>query len=64
MNEGLNKVIDFGFSVLNLKTIEAFTHRKNEASKTLLIKNNFALEPDRKDDGFPNNTIYTLSNNR
>lgn len=61
MNEVLSKIIEFGFGILNLKTIEAFTHKENEASKTLLIKNNFALEPDRKDDGFPNNIIYVLN---
>lgn len=61
MNEALNRVIKFGFSVLNLKTIEAFTHKENEASKTLLIKNNFKLEAERTDKGFPNNIIYTLS---
>jgi len=61
MNEALNKVLEFGFEVLNLKTIEAFTHKKNEASKTLLTRNHFVLNPNRKDKGFPNNIIYSLS---
>jgi len=61
MNEALNKVVDFGFTVLNLKTLEAFTHKNNEASKTLLIKNKFLLDAKRTDKGFPNNIIYTLS---
>ena len=61
MNEALNKVIEFGFSVLNLKTIEAFTHKENEASKALLIQNGFNLDAKRTDKGFPNNIIYTLS---
>jgi ribosomal-protein-alanine N-acetyltransferase len=62
MNEAINKVIDFGFSVLNLKTIEAFTHKKNEASKILLIRNGFKLDAKRTDEGFPNNIIYTITN--
>lgn len=61
MNEAMNKVIEFGFEVLNLKTIEAFTHKENVASKTLLIRNNFKLDSKRIDEGFPNNIIYTLS---
>ena len=61
MNEALNKIIEFGFEALNLKTIEAFTHKENEASKILLIRNGFNLDAKRTDKGFPNNIIYTLS---
>jgi len=61
MNEAISKVIEFGFEVLNLKTIEAFTHKENEDSKALLVKHKFALDTNRKDEGFPNNIIYTLS---
>ena len=61
MNEALKKVMEFGFGVLNLKIIEAFTHKKNEASKTLLIRNEFKLDTKRTDKGFPNNIIYTLT---
>ncbi len=61
MNEALCKIIGFGFEVLNLKSIEAFTHKENKASKALLIKHNFVLDPNRKDDRFPNNIIYKLS---
>jgi len=44
MNEALSKVIESGFGVLNLKIIEAFTHKENKASKTLLLRHPFKLE--------------------
>ena len=61
MNEALHKVVDFGFKNLKLNTIEAFTNKNNEASKILLIRNNFMLDATRVDNGFPNNVIYLLS---
>ena len=61
MNEALQSVIKFGFESLKLNTIEAFTHKNNEASKTLLIRNNFKLDTNRIDKGFPNNIVYILS---
>ena len=61
MNEALQSVIKFGFEALQLNTIEAFTHKNNEASKTLLIRNSFKLDTNRIDKGFPNNIVYTLS---
>lgn len=59
MSEAMEKVLNFGFKALNLRTIEAFTSKHNEASKMLLNKFNFYLEPNRIDEGFPNNIIYT-----
>jgi ribosomal-protein-alanine N-acetyltransferase len=41
MHEALMKVIDFGFNIIKLKTIEAYTHQHNEASIKLLLKNKF-----------------------
>jgi ribosomal-protein-alanine N-acetyltransferase len=41
MNEAVKPVIDFGFTTLKLKTIEAVTHKENNSSKGLLAKNNF-----------------------
>lgn len=61
MNETLTKVGEFGFEDLKLKSIEAFTHKENEASKTLLKRHGFRLEKNRTDKGFPNNIIYILS---
>ena len=61
MNEALIKVVEFGFVDLKLKSIEAFTHKENKASKTLLLRHGFSLEKNRTDEGFPNNIIYILS---
>jgi ribosomal-protein-alanine N-acetyltransferase len=41
MQEAISKVIAFGFDVLGLKTIEAYTHLENENSSKLLTKYNF-----------------------
>lgn len=61
MSEALQSVITFGFESLNLDTIEAFTHKNNEGSKTLLKRHNFKLDENRTDEGFPNNIIFCLS---
>src|ERR1700741_1628859 len=44
MDEALKKAIDFGFNVMNLKTIEAYTHENNQPSIKLLTRNNFRQE--------------------
>jgi ribosomal-protein-alanine N-acetyltransferase len=62
MTEALTKIIDFGFNTLKLEVIEAFTHKANEASKILLKRHNFKLDPNRTDKGFPNNIIFVLKN--
>lgn len=41
MNEVLVKVIDFGFEVIKLKSIDAYTHENNKGSINLLLKCNF-----------------------
>lgn len=41
MQEAMVKVIDYGFNVMKLRAIEAHTHRDNEHSIKLLIRNNF-----------------------
>lgn len=61
MSEALKEVLNFGFIALNLDEIEAFTHYGNENSKRLLVKNNFILNRERKDEGNPNNLIFELS---
>lgn len=62
MSEALQYVIDYGFKKLNLDTIEAFTHMKNENSKKLLEKNYFKLVDNRKDDDHIYNIIYEIQN--
>lgn len=59
MSEALKAVIDYGFNVMQLSTIEAFTHSENSASVRLLERNHFTLQPERIDKGFPHNVVYT-----
>ena len=59
MSESMEAVLNFGFKELHLKIIEAFTSKYNESSKALLKKFDFKLEAHRKDEGFPDNIIYT-----
>ncbi len=60
MTEAIKSVIEFGFSKINLLTIEAFTQYQNLSSIKVLEKNNFILQSERREDGFPKNRIYTL----
>lgn len=57
MREALLNVVSFGFNILNLHTIEAYTHRENMPSRKLLEKQGFSLT-DKKDDDFPTNLVY------
>jgi [ribosomal protein S5]-alanine N-acetyltransferase len=61
MNEAVQCVIDFGFNKLHLKALEAFTHKDNTSSMHLLLKNNFQLDPNRKDEENEYNRIYILA---
>lgn len=51
MQEAMSRVIAFGFDVLGLKAIEAYTHLENENSSKLLEKFNF-----RKQEKIDNNS--------
>lgn len=44
MQEALSKILEYGFSVMKLKTVDAYTHEKNEASIKLLKRNHFVQE--------------------
>lgn len=59
-DESVKRILEFGFEVLQLQKIEAFTHQSNESSKNLLAKNNFVLQPKRVDEGNKDNRIYIL----
>ncbi|TXD53021.1 MULTISPECIES: GNAT family N-acetyltransferase [unclassified Polaribacter] len=58
MSEAFKAVLNFGFKELELKTIEAFTHKDNDASIALLEQQKFTLHPERRDEGFENNRSY------
>jgi ribosomal-protein-alanine N-acetyltransferase len=60
MDEALNAILDFGFTKLSLNTIEAFTHKHNEPSKKLLIKNGFMLVAGKSDPDNANNLIFAI----
>lgn len=62
MTEAIQEVINFGFNKLQLKSIEAFTHKENSSSIKLLEKNGFIYELTRIDEGFPHNHIFVLKN--
>lgn len=63
MSEALKAVLNFGFNELYLSEILAFTNKFNENSKSLLLKHQFILEEGRKDEGFPENIIFSLKKN-
>ena len=60
MSDALHRIINFAFTDLELETIEAFTHKENFASRTLLEKFNFKLIKGKTDPNNPNNIIYRL----
>ncbi|WP_282073688.1 GNAT family N-acetyltransferase [Polaribacter atrinae] len=60
MTEAFEEVIEYAFEKMELNTIEAFTHKNNLASITLLHKLDFDLQVDRTDEGFEDNRIYKL----
>ncbi|WP_158838383.1 GNAT family N-acetyltransferase [Polaribacter sp. L3A8] len=60
MTEAFEEVLEYGFDKLGLKTIEAFTHKNNLASITLLHKLDFDLQTERVDENVEDNRIYKL----
>lgn len=62
MDEALKKVIDFSFKTIGITTLEAFPHKDNLKSISLLKKNNFSHDVTRKDEDQVNNIIFILRN--
>lgn len=60
MDEAVKKVISFAFQTLGLHILEAFTHKENLKSRSLLLKNNFLPDISRKDEDNTDNVIFVL----
>lgn len=60
MSESLQSVLNFGFTKLTLDIVEAYTHRENERSKNMLLKNNFKLVEGKTDNNNPYNLVFEI----
>lgn len=60
MSEAMQTVLVFCFQQLNLKTIEAYTHKNNIASMALLKKHNFVFQSERRCEVYDFNRIWKL----
>lgn len=60
MTEALKSIVSFGFNQLNLDKIEAFTQQNNIPSRSLLEKNYFTWNKERKDKDNDLNIVYEL----
>ena len=60
MSESCKAILNFGMYTMNLTTIEAFTHKDNEASKALIKKHKFIFQNERREKGFDHNRIFQL----
>jgi len=61
MSEAFEVILDFSAKQMDLKFLEAFTHKDNNASTALLEKYNFKLQPNRKDANVEENHIYRFA---
>jgi len=60
MSEALQLVVNCGFEQLGFELIEAYTHCDNLNSQRLLLKNDFELNPDKKDEDDLKNQVFEL----
>lgn len=60
MDEAVKKVIETAFKKMGFAIIEAFTHKDNFKSRSLLLRNNFFDDSSRKDEDNDNNAIFIL----
>jgi ribosomal-protein-alanine N-acetyltransferase len=60
MKEALLSVIEYGFNVMNLKTLDAYTEERNVKSINLLEKCNFIEVSRVNDEGYFNDKIYHM----
>lgn len=61
MQEAFEKIIDYGFNTMNLKTIDAYTHEKNESSIKLLVRNGFLPGTNPKVGAGENRVFFVLT---
>lgn len=69
LNESMQAVLNYGFDVLNIHSIEAIVDPENEASIGLLVKNKFVREAYFKEDFYQNGVfldtaVYSLLKSR
>ncbi|MGK0466414.1 GNAT family N-acetyltransferase [Clostridium sp.] len=60
MKEALLSVIEYGFNVMKLKTLDAYTEEHNAKAISLLEKCDFIEINKVDDDGYFNNRIYHM----
>ncbi len=60
MHEAMQAVIKYGFEILALDRIEAYTSYENSPSLGLLRKNGFKLNKEKSDPDNPDNRIFEL----
>ena len=60
MDESLKTIVEYGFKFIGLDSIEAYTHKDNFSSTTLLLNNHFIQVSKRKDKENINNVIFIL----
>lgn len=61
MNEAIVPVIKYSFGAIGLKTLEAFIHKQNNRSISMLERNGFKPGLNRVDEKNTNNIIYCLN---
>jgi len=64
MREALEAVIDYGFSKMKLKTIQAFTHQENKRSARLLASCQFELDAGRNPVERSDDVVFVLNNQK
>lgn len=60
MKEALLKVAEYGFKVINLKFLDAYTEENNRRSRSLLKSCNFTEVDKVDDEGFYSNRVYHM----
>jgi len=62
MSEALQAVIAYGFDIRKFEIIEAYTQKDNLKSTSLLLRNGFELQENRKCSYNPKNVVFLIMN--